>query len=203
VFTGLVEGTGRLLASVPRADARRLAFSHPGWDSGLEPGASVSVDGCCLTVVASDADRFETDVTGATLARTRFAELEPGEIVNLERPLAAGARLGGHVVQGHVDAVRRVAQMVRRGETCYLAVSVPERELEWVVPRGSIAINGVSLTVGEVDRDLVRLAVIPHTLATTNLSRLREGRPVHVEYDVLAKYVTAAVRRILTREPSP
>ena len=202
MFTGLVEGTGRLVESAARESGRRLAFTHPGWREGLEVGASVAVDGCCLTVVAAGGDRFEVDVTEATLARTRFGALEPGEIVNLERPLAIGARLGGHWVQGHVDAVRPVAQMVRRGETCYLAVSVPERELDWVVPRGSIAINGVSLTVGEVDRDLVRLAVIPHTLATTNLSRLREGRPVHVEYDVLAKYATAAVRRILDRDPS-
>jgi riboflavin synthase len=202
VFTGLVEGTGALRESAPRAGGRRLAFSHPGWTAGLEPGASVSVDGCCLTVVGSGDGRFEVDVTAATLARTRFGDLAAGAVVNLERPLAAGAPLGGHFVQGHVDAVRPVAELVPRGETCYLAVSVPEREIDWVVPRGSIAINGVSLTVGEVDRDLVRLAVIPHTLATTNLSRLREGASVHVEYDVLVKYVTAAVRRILDRDPT-
>jgi riboflavin synthase len=195
VFTGLVEALGTLVRSVPLGGGSRLTLSHPGWREGLDPGASVAVDGCCLTVVESDSDSFAVEATRETLVRTRFGWLEDGAGVNLERPLKVGEHLGGHWLQGHVDGVLTVSQIERRRETCYLHVTVPAEALDWVVPQGSIALNGVSLTVLDVEREQARVAIIPHTWGLTNLSRLTAGARVNVEYDILAKYVTAALRR--------
>ncbi|MFN2433257.1 MAG: riboflavin synthase [Gemmatimonadota bacterium] len=196
MFTGLVEGLGTIAGSDPVAGGLRLRVMHPGWSEGLGVGASVAVEGCCLTVVAADPAAFEVDVTRATLERTRFRDLRPGSPVNLERPLAVGGRLGGHWVQGHVDGVLRVERVEGRGETRYLDLIVPDEARELVVPRGSIALDGVSLTVHDAGGDphAARIAIIPHTWTSTTLSRLRPGDGVHVEYDVLARYATAARR---------
>lgn len=204
MFTGIVEAVGELVASAPFGGGMRLRVSHPGWRDGLETGASVAVDGCCLTIVAGDERTFAVEVTGATRARTRFAELRSGAGVNLERPVAVGARLGGHWVQGHVDATVEVARVEAARETRYVDVLLPEEARDLVLPRGSIALDGVSLTVQEADGEpfVARVAVIPHTWAHTNLSRLAAGTRVHVEYDVLAKLVAASVRRHLEARDS-
>ena len=195
MFTGIVEGLGTLLERRPLGGGARLAFSHPGWTEGLELGASVAVDGCCLSVVESDDATFAVEATRETLARTRFGGLAAGEPVNLERPLRLGDRLGGHWVQGHVDGLLEVSGIERVQETCYLATTLPIDARDWIVPRGSVALNGVSLTVLDLGPDSFRVAIIPHTWATTNLSRLVSGARVHVEYDILAKYATAALAR--------
>lgn len=194
MFTGIVEAVGELLGREPRGGDARLAFSHPGWEEGLEIGASVAVDGCCLTVVERDRASFQVEATRQTLALTRFGDMTAGAAVNLERPLAVGDRLGGHWVQGHVDGLGTVKRISRAGETGWLEVDLPSGAGSLVVPRGSIALNGVSLTVQDVDDTAVRTAVIPHTWANTNLSSLASGAWVHVEYDILAKYVAAALR---------
>jgi riboflavin synthase len=196
VFTGIVESVGRLIERRPQEGGRRLVFSHPGWTEGVEIGASVAVDGCCLSVVASDASSFTVEATRETLARTRFGALGEGEPVNLERALRLGDRLGGHWVQGHVDGLLEVTAVRLAGETRYVAASVPSEARDLVVAQGSVALNGVSLTVLDVDEmDLMRVAVIPHTWTRTNLSTLEAGALVHVEYDLLAKYVRAALVR--------
>ncbi|HEY7460303.1 MAG TPA: riboflavin synthase [Gemmatimonadota bacterium] len=197
MFTGIVEGLGTLLERGPLGGGAGFSFSHPGWTEGLERGASVAVDGCCLSVVASDGETFSVEATRETLARTRFGSLAAGEPVNLERPLRIGDRLGGHWLQGHVDGLVEVRRIERVQETCYLATTLPIEAREWIVPQGSVALNGVSLTVLDIGPDFFRVAIIPHTWATTNLSRLVSGARVHVEYDILAKYATAALARRL------
>lgn len=189
MFTGIVEAVGEIVAREPRDGGARLTLSHPGWTDGLDVGASVAVDGCCLTVVDAASGTFSVVATRETLARTRLGALAPGAPVNLERPLRLGDRLGGHWLQGHVDGVLPVASLRREGEVAYLTATVPEEALEWVVPQGSIALNGVSLTVLGVKGPRVRVAVIPHTWAATNLSALRPGHPLNVEYDIVAKYL--------------
>jgi riboflavin synthase len=195
VFTGIVEAMGTLEERRPLGGGERLLFTHPGWTEGLERGASVAVDGCCLTVVESDPAAFSVEVTRETLARTRFESLTIGSAVNLERPLRLGDRLGGHWVQGHVDGLLTVSRIERVQETCYLATTLPIDARDWIVPRGSVALNGVSLTVLDLIDEGFRVAIIPHTWAGTNLSGLAPGAQVHVEYDILAKYVTEALKR--------
>jgi riboflavin synthase len=197
LFTGIVEATGTLLGRHPLGGGERLVVAHPGWREGLERGASVSVDGCCLTVVESDVNTFSVEATRETLARTRFGSLTAGSPVNLERPLRVGDRLGGLWVQGHVDGLLTVTRIERVQETCYLATTLPIEARDWIVPRGSVTLNGVSLTVLDVMREGFRVAIIPHTWASTNLSGLGPGTQVHVEYDILAKYVTEALKRRL------
>lgn len=194
MFTGLVEAVGRVRRIAPFGGGARLTLTHPGWGDDLHAGASLAVDGCCLTVVDSDAETFTVEATRETLARTRFAAIGHGEPVNLERPLRVGDRVGGHWVQGHVDAVLPVLGVEAKEETRYIEVGVPSTAQGWVVPQGSIALNGVSLTVLAVQDGAVRVAIIPHTWASTNLSHLERGSTVHVEYDLLAKYVSAALR---------
>jgi riboflavin synthase len=189
VFTGIVEAMGTLRERQPLGGGERLLLTHPGWTEGLERGASVAVDGCCLTVVESDAAAFSVEATRETLARTRFGSLTAGSAVNLERPLRLGDRLGGHWVQGHVDGLLTVTRIERVQETCYLATTLPIDARDWIVPRGSVALNGVSLTVLDLIDEGFRVAIIPHTWAVTNLSALAPGAQVHVEYDILAKYV--------------
>lgn len=194
MFTGIIEGLGSLLSREPLDGGVRLAFSHPRWTDGLEKGASIAVDGCCLTVVAGDRESFSVEATRETLARTRFAGLRKGQLVNLERPLRVGDRLGGHWVQGHVDALLPVVALAGTGETRYLEVALVPEARAWVLPQGSVALNGVSLTVLDVTDGALRVALIPHTWETTNLSQLQAGSHLHVEYDILAKYITAAIR---------
>jgi riboflavin synthase len=203
VFTGLVEAMAPLRERSALDGGLRLAVADPGWDEGLEPGASVAVDGCCLTVASRDPGSFVLELTRETLARTRFASLAEGELLNLERPVKWGGRLGGHWVQGHVDGVVSVTRLEPVGETRYLELGIPPDARRWVVPQGSIALNGVSLTVAEAEEGLIRIAVIPHTWAHTNLSRLEPESRVHVEYDVLAKYVASALLPYAARLLTP
>ncbi len=197
VFTGIIEAVGFLLERRPLGGGARLVFSHPGWTEGLEAGASVAVDGCCLSVVESAAGSFAVEATRETLARTRFGDLATGGPVNLERPLRLGDRLGGHWVQGHVDGLLEVSAVQREAEVVYLTLPLSEATRDWIAPQGSVALNGVSLTVLDMDDSSFRVAVIPHTWTNTNLSSLASHAPVHVEYDVLAKYVTRVVARHL------
>ena len=150
-----------------------------------EIGGSIAVNGVCLTVVAADADGWEADVVAETLARSALGVLAPGDPVNLERPVRLADRLGGHLVQGHVDAVGEVVVPAPD-----LRVAVPAQDgLRYLVPKGSVAVDGVSLTVVDVDRRGFGVAVIPHTAEVTTLGRRRPGDPVNLEFDVIAKYV--------------
>ncbi len=197
MFTGIVEGLGQVVALglAPGGGGARLQVEAPWLVGGLGLGDSVSVDGCCLTVTELLGEGFAADVMAESLRRTALGRLRPGDAVNLERPLALGERLGGHIVQGHVDGTGSV--LVRRalgegpagGQSEELRIGIDPELGRYVVSKGSITVNGVSLTVVEAGRGWFSVALIPHTLAVTNLGRLRRGDEVQVEVDVLAKYV--------------
>jgi riboflavin synthase len=186
MFTGIVEERG----TVVDVGASRLVIGCRTVVEGSDVGASVAVNGVCLTVVArGDAD-LSFDLSRETLARSSLGRLAPGDPVNLERPVTLSARLGGHLVQGHVDGVGEVAVLEREDDGgARLTVGVPEGLLRYAVEKGSIAVDGVSLTIAEIVGEGVRVALIPHTLAATTLGTVVPGDLVNLEMDVIAKYV--------------
>jgi riboflavin synthase len=196
MFTGIVEGQGEVvdLALAPGDAGARLQVRAP-WLDGLRVGDSVAVNGCCLTVTALDPEGFTADVMVESLRRTALGRLGPRDSLNLERPLQLGDRLGGHLVQGHVDGLGRVLERRKAGEgplgeaSDELRLGLDPELARYVVAKGSITINGVSLTVVEAGPDWLSVALIPHTMAVTNLGALGQGDEVHLEVDVLAKYV--------------
>jgi riboflavin synthase len=189
VFTGIVEGTGVVRAVRAHDRAARLAVDAGDHLRGARIGDSIAVNGVCLTVAATAGTVFEADLSAETLARTTLGDLRPGDAVNLERPLAVGDRLGGHLVQGHVDGVGRVIGRRGEGEASYLDIAAPRSLARYIVEKGSIAVDGVSLTVAAVSGDRFTVCLIPHTCAATTLGTLGSGAAVNLEADVLAKYV--------------
>lgn len=189
MFTGLVEEVGRIAAVEVRDGAARLGIACDVVLDDLPLGASIAVDGCCVTVAARTDAGFAVDLMAPTLAATALGALAAGDAVNLERALRADARLGGHLVQGHVDAVGEVVAVVDEPGTRWVTVRVPSDLLRYVVPRGSLCIAGVSLTVAALDGDAATVGLIPHTLAATNLGDRRAGDRINLEVDVVAKYV--------------
>jgi riboflavin synthase len=203
MFTGIVEGQGEVADLALGPAGARLRVRAP-WLDGLRVGDSVSVNGCCLTVTTVDPDGFTADVMAESLRRTALGRLGRGDQLNLERPLQVGDRLGGHMVQGHVDGLGQVLGRRRLGEGP-LAQASEELRLgldpglaRYVVAKGSITVNGVSLTVVEAGQNWLTVALIPHTMAVTNLGRLAAGDEVHLEVDVLAKYVERLLEPRLT-----
>ena len=194
MFTGLVADLGTVTSVDATADGVRLAVS-----TALAPeigeGDSVSVNGVCLTATAIAGGRFSADVMRETLRRSSLAEVAEGAEVNLERPLRAGDRLGGHVVQGHVDGVGTIAEVREDGFSRIVEISAPAETLRYVVEKGSIAVDGISLTVASVTDERFSVALIPETLERTNLGAAAPGQPVNLEVDVLAKYVEKLVPR--------
>ncbi len=189
MFTGLVEEVGRVAAVEPSAGAARLRITCATVRDDLPIGASVALDGCCVTVVELTPDGFAVDLMAPTLAATALGRLGAGDAVNLERALRADGRLGGHLVQGHVDAVGTIVAVVDEPGTRWLSVRIPADLERYVVPRGSICIAGVSLTVARLERDVVTVGLIPHTLGATTLGDRRAADEVNLEIDVVAKYV--------------
>jgi riboflavin synthase len=197
MFTGLIEATGEIVSVEERIGARRVAVLAPGIAQRLRTGDSVAVSGTCLTAlnISTDPPIFHADLAAETVARTSLAALEPETVVNLELPTRAGAPLGGHIVQGHVDAtgtmleLEPVARNVDPSETdWWLRIAVPESIARYVVEKGSIAIEGISLTVAKFDGKIATVAVIPHTWAHTNLHTLKDGDPINLEADVMMKF---------------
>ena len=186
VFTGLVEATGSIEARSVRGPGLRLAIRSDL--AGLELGESVSVSGACLTVVEQSSGRFEADLSRETAAVTTLGRLPVGSPVNLERALRLGDRLGGHLVTGHVDAVVEVRTYEAAGEARHLVVALPRALKAFVAPKGSVALDGVSLTVNEVGSDFFGVMLIPQTLGTTTFGALRPGRELNLEVDLLARY---------------
>jgi riboflavin synthase len=190
MFTGLVEGTGIIEALHRREGASRLVLRAGQLGAKCAEGESVSVNGCCLTVAAPPADgRLEFDLLEETLRRTNLGGLGMGRKVNLERALAANGRLGGHFVQGHVDCVAMVRAWEPVGLDYRLEIELPTEFARYIVQKGSIAVDGISLTAAEVKNDSFVVWIIPHTIECTNLAEGREGAPVNLEFDMLAKYV--------------
>jgi len=208
MFTGIVEYVGTI-ESLERSDsgARIRVIAGP-LAAGLAKSGSIAVNGCCLTAVEIPDGSFAADLSGETLRRTSFGEMKPGTRVNLERPLTAMKELGGHFMQGHVDGVGRVARLESEGANWWFGVRVPDELARYVAMKGSIALDGISLTVASWHDCIVESAIIPFTYKHTNLSSLKVGDAVNVECDVLAKYVerlmearqeTAASRLSITR----
>ena len=196
MFTGLVEDVGSIaeVAPVPGGGAR-LSVRRRLPDEDLEHGASIAVDGACLTVVERKSGSFFADVSVETLRRTTLSDRRPGDAVNLERPLELGERLGGHLVLGHVDGVGRIRSREQAGDAVRVVVEMPRDLLPLVVEKGSVALDGISLTVNElVGEDAISLMLIPETLRATTWGRKRAGDRVNVEADILAKHVARLVQ---------
>jgi riboflavin synthase len=189
VFTGIIENLGTISAIELRKDGGRITIHAPAVAPKLRVASSIAVNGCCLTVVSLDDARFSADLSGETISKTSFHELKPGAHVNLEQPLTAGQEFGGHFVLGHVDSVGRVAHLRAEGESWRCGVTIPEEFARYVVPKGSIAIDGVSLTVARSNHRVAEVAVIPFTYEHTNIRERKSGDAVNLECDVLGKYV--------------
>lgn len=193
MFTGIVEEAGVVERIRPGTKSTELYVRSPRVTRSLRVGASCAVNGACLTVVARRGAVVRFDVLAETLRRTNFGQLRPGSLVNLERPLRADGRLDGHFVQGHVDGTGTVRRWEQVGKDYVLEVTVPVGLRRYIVEKGSIAIDGISLTVAGVGRDWLRVWIIPHTRTVTNLRNRRIGETVNLEADILAKYVERAL----------
>jgi|SRR5580704_820790 riboflavin synthase len=189
MFTGLVTATGTLAARHARGPGARLALTARFDDGPLALGESIAVNGACLTVDAITGDGFEVDASAETLARTTLGRLKTGSTVHLERALRAADRMGGHIVTGHVDGLGSLLERRPVGDSLALTFRVPGELASFVAEKGSIAVEGVSLTVNAVGADRFDVTIIPHTLEKTHLGALRQGDPVNLEVDLIARYV--------------
>ena len=195
MFTGLVREVGRVVSLEGGGEGVRLVLDAPGTARDAQIGDSIAIDGVCLTVVARDEATVAFDAVPETLARTSLATLESGSRVNLEPAIRAGEPLGGHYVQGHVDGVAVVRSSEPEGDGRRIWFDLPSDLLRYIVEKGSIAVQGTSLTVAAADDAGFAVALIPHTLTATNLGELDEGSRVNIEVDVLAKYVEKLLPR--------
>jgi riboflavin synthase len=202
MFTGIIEATGTIAALELRKGTTRIAVAAPGFASRLRTGDSIAVSGTCLTALEIEPPVFHADLAAETLARTSLGSLQPGSIVNLELPTAAGAPLGGHIVQGHVDGRGELVSFDPVDASAdpeltdwWLRVRVPESTRPYMVEKGSIAIEGISLTIASWDGEVVGVAILPHTRNVTNLRVLRPGYPVNIEADVMIKFAVKERQR--------
>ena len=193
MFTGIVEEIGEIVGVVGQDDAARLRVRGPLVISDARPGDSIAVNGVCLTVTEPTSDEFGVDVMGETLRRSSLAGATAGTRVNLERAVAAGDRLGGHIMQGHVDGTATVVERTEHDRWTTLRFRVGDDLTRYIVEKGSIAVDGVSLTVTEVDDDSFAVGLIPTTLRETTLGERTVGSTVNLEVDVVAKYVERLV----------
>lgn len=188
MFTGLVEELG-IIRSLAGGDPAKLTLTAPMIASGAQIGDSVAINGVCLTVTGISGDELLFDVVRETLSKSDLGSLKMGDKVNLERALTAGKQLGGHFVQGHADGVGKITAINRTSRTAEMRISASDDIMKYVVPKGSIAVDGISLTVASVQPGSFTIAVIPHTLENTNLEGKRVGDAVNLEADILGKYV--------------
>jgi riboflavin synthase len=191
MFTGLVEAVGEFVDRTSIAGGARVRISTP-FSAGLTPGDSVAVNGVCLTVIESTAAGWAAELGPETLRVTTLGRLPAGALVNLERPLRADGRFGGHFVQGHVDAIGTVEAVRLDAEFQWLTVGFPDALAPLLIPKGSVAVDGISLTVARLGRDRFDIQVVPFTLQHTNLQRVQVGDPVNLECDMVGKYVARA-----------
>lgn len=188
MFTGIIEALGTVARIDDQAGARRITYATP-LSSELEVDDSVAINGVCQTVVACDASSFTTVVIEESLRKTNFGVLRVGEGVNLERSLRMGDRLDGHLVQGHTDCTGRIESVTQEGTNWLIEVSFPDEWAPYIVGRGSIALEGISLTVARLERTRFTVAIIPYTWEHTNLHARRAGDAVNLEFDILGKYI--------------
>jgi riboflavin synthase len=189
MFTGIIEHLGTVDSLKLHPDGGRLTVHAPTVAQELAIANSIAVDGCCLTVVELAGERFSADLSAETIRKTSIGEWKPGTRVNLERPMTAGKEFGGHFVLGHVDTIGRVARLEPEGENWWYGVEVPESFVKYIVPQGSIAIDGISLTVARWNGRVAEIAIIPFTYEYTNVNGKKIGDAINLEGDVLGKYV--------------
>jgi riboflavin synthase len=189
MFTGIIEHRGTIKSLKLGLDGGRITIHAPTLAKNLSVSNSIAVNGCCLTIVANDKEGFSADLSGETIHKTSFGELATGMSVNLEQPLTAGKEFGGHFVLGHVDTIGRVARLDPEAENWWYGVEVPESFARYIVPQGSITIDGISLTVACWNGRIAEVAVIPFTYEHTNMRGKKIGDAVNLEGDILGKYV--------------
>jgi riboflavin synthase len=197
VFTGIVEEVGRITRIEQRGENRRITIMAKHTPKELGTGHSVAVSGVCLTALDIKPDSFCADLAPETWARTSFSRIGEGALVNLELPMKADGRFGGHIVQGHVDGVGKMINLERieNSDNWWLHIEIPEEIEKYTVFKGSLSIEGISLTVARLDHSRCAIAIIPHTVEMTNLNSLKPGDPVNLEADLIAKYVEKMMQR--------
>lgn len=196
MFGGIIEAIGRVQSFREAPGGRALVVSAPGYWTGTPNGASIAVDGVCLTVTAAAGEEASFDVIAETLRRSTLGGLRPGEAVNLQKALAVGDRIDGHFVQGHADAVGTIVRVEQGAGESIWWFSTDAAAMPYIVPKGSVAIDGISLTIAEVRDDRFSVALIPTTLAATTLGRKRSGSRVNIETDVLARTIVHYLRTL-------
>ena len=196
MFTGIVEEVGRVTSIEQRGENRRITVAAANTPRELKPGDSVAVSGICLTALDIKAGSFCADLAPETWARTSFSRIHEGALVNLELPMKSDGRFGGHIVQGHVDGVGKLIALERiaDSENWWLHIELPNDVEKYTVYKGSISIEGISLTVAKLENSRCTIAIIPHTVEMTNLHSLKTGDPVNLEADLIAKYVEKMMR---------
>jgi riboflavin synthase len=199
MFTGIVEAVGAVVAVENEGQFRRIRVRGGSLLDDIGAGASIATNGVCVTATSVEDGCFTADLSAETLARTTFGRLEVGRRVNLELSMRADARFGGHIVQGHVDCVGSIVRFDRREDDWLLEVEFPAQHAGRLAWKGSVAIDGISLTVAGLEQDRMSFAIIPYTLENTNLGSARPGDPVNVEFDVISKYVERLLEPYLER----
>ena len=201
MFTGLIEAVGSVVAVREIPHGRRIEF---GMELGpqLDAGESIAVNGVCLTVTSRSAEAFAVDVGPETIRATTLGSLRPGQPVNLERSLRAGDRFGGHFVQGHVDGTGVLVETRPAAEFTWMSFSFPPEHAAWMIPKGAIAVDGISLTIAALAEHQFDVQIVPFTWTHTNLAVLRPGDPVNLEFDMLGKYAVRAAQLIPSRIPT-
>ena len=200
MFTGLIEEVGKVVATRATDHGTKLEIAAPRTAREARTGESIAVNGCCLTLTLRRGDRLSFDLLEETIGRTNLKKLRQNSRLNLERALRADGRLGGHFVQGHVDCVSRIIAFDRKGADFRLGIELPENSKHYVASKGSITVNGISLTVAEVLPRSFAVWIIPYTKRHTNLDRVNIGDLVNLEFDILAKYVERMVAPSVTKE---
>ncbi len=200
MFTGLVEETGIVKKISDMTNGKRIVIAAKNVLTDLKIGDSVAVNGVCLTATEISENCFTVEAVGETLEKTTVGNLSPGCMVNLERAMSAGQRFGGHIVQGHVNGIGKIQHLSQRGENWLMEVVIPEELMRYIVPEGSITIDGISLTVATLKSNKVGINVIPHTYENTNIKQKSIGEPVNIEVDVLAKYVENLLKHHLIKK---
>ncbi len=189
MFSGIVEGTGRVQKIKKMRKGANLSIHSPFSLSSTKRGASIAVNGCCLTVTRKSGHQFEADLSHETLSVTNLGILKKGDLVNLERPLRLGDRIDGHLVQGHVDAIGKISSIKKKGGSVEIEILYPKRLRRYLIHKGSITIDGISLTINRLTPRSLTLTIIPHTLQATNFKVKRVGDRVNLEVDMVGKYI--------------
>jgi riboflavin synthase len=195
MFTGIIEEAGEIIGIDESQEFRTIRIRVHKLLDDLKPGSSIAVNGVCLTVRSPQTDGFAAELSAETLQRTTLGQLRAGAVVNLERPLRADSRFGGHIVQGHVDGTGEIRHFTRNGGNWDLEIAFPGAAARYIVEKGSIAVDGISLTVAALrPQNAFSIAIIPHTFDNTNLQTAKAGDRVNLEYDVVAKYVESLLK---------